>query len=792
MDRERGSNWSVIDSRRCEGLRPGEVRQSENTHPASEGQTNTTNISNDQVNPQDPRSNQNPQDQERNRREMERNFKDKQRMVKEMERSIKEHARNQKDVTKLQSTVSEVTSLLSQMEPLVSASGQDTQKFWDLNLNFDDKMRDFWDVSQQWSDESRDQENEKNTGRTIKDKERMIGDMERECRQRECKKELTEKIKSIVGDMKSAFDKKEFERFWDLNRDIDDAQREFWDRMRETGDREDTARWTKDIQRELKDRGRMIEQLGREVGRGIISKDVAAKLTGIFDEMKRVAEEAAKAVQAKEYETARELMEDKFRSLREDFEEVANSLNESREKEFGKMELQRTLKEIDYAEKQLKKGVESNKIDKERAAICQSYIDQGRSLIQEFTTTGNEELSSKLESIGEGADRDCAELMSEGHDYEGFNDVYVDKPYHEVSKDILERVASDVTARVLEHIGKNSSAFNDILAKVGGKYQEKIAQTLEATSFVSADHQEELLNRKGAILEQIKEMEELTTKLESLKTLAKSQLQELQGVKDQIANYNFIGSSGADIEEELASFVEEAQSQNLGREAIQRKVRELKSKAAEAMQKSRQEKFEKGVIGFLDADDNEWFGRYALMAKEKGWVKGTGESGYTQVNPGADTNVAEALTMIGRVAGARDGERANSAFGRRLPEWAQSGAAALEDAGVDLKSILGNKSAADTVSRGEVARLLQNVFHLESGDTSSFADVSRLSAAEREAVGAVRESGIMTGEGDGSRFNAGGDLNRAALMKILSKASEVSSFSGGAGGVRAEASETSR
>ncbi|MFH1012522.1 MAG: S-layer homology domain-containing protein, partial [Candidatus Peregrinibacteria bacterium] len=276
----------------------------------------------------------------------------------------------------------------------------------------------------------------------------------------------------------------------------------------------------------------------------------------------------------------------------------------------------------------------------------------------------------------------------------------------------------------------------------------------------------EMMQLKESMMKEIGELESLTNRLREAKKIAQQELQELQAVQDEIGNYNFLGNAGEGIKKELREFVSQAEA--LSKSQVKMKVQELKTKAREKIQEAKEEKFQKGVIAFVDADDNDWFGFYALRAKEAGLVKGTGESGGKELNPNGLTNVAEACALFGRVIGVDETVQPSSAVGRRMPDWAKAGCAALEMNGVNLDDVFGAKQAGDTVTRAEAARLLEAVFDLPAGQ-ASFPDINRASTAEKEAIGAVNAAGIMTGEGSG-QFNVKGPLNRAAMVKVLIKA----------------------
>lgn len=251
-----------------------------------------------------------------------------------------------------------------------------------------------------------------------------------------------------------------------------------------------------------------------------------------------------------------------------------------------------------------------------------------------------------------------------------------------------------------------------------------------------------------------------------------SKLNELKQLTKKIANYNFASETGREIQDKIEVFIAKAQESGVSREEIESQIAQLQDEAEQSFRRARIEKFEKGIIPFRDTDDNEWYTPFAAEAKKSGFVKGTGVSDGAELNPAGNTNLAEAMAMFARVVGEDPTANPGSAVGKRMPDWARASAATLEKNGVNLDSIFGGKKASDTVSRAEVARLLQQVFNLPTGNVSHFSDINEANSAELDAIGAVNRADIMTGEGGTDRFNVRGPLNRAALVKILTLISQ--------------------
>ena len=182
-----------------------------------------------------------------------------------------------------------------------------------------------------------------------------------------------------------------------------------------------------------------------------------------------------------------------------------------------------------------------------------------------------------------------------------------------------------------------------------------------------------------------------------------------------------------------------------------------------------------GVIPFADTPVGEWYTLPARHASDLGLVSGTGESDGRKVEPGRETNVAEAIMMFARLSDEDTvpSGTPESSIGQNLPDWAQSGASVLEDE-VNLDAIFGASAAADGVSRGQVARLLMELLDLpvaSEGSEGVFNDLQNVSPDMRSAILAVQREGIMTGKDE--LFRPFDTLNRAELMTVLIRVMEL-------------------
>ncbi|MFH0820161.1 MAG: S-layer homology domain-containing protein [Candidatus Peregrinibacteria bacterium] len=706
-------------------------------------------------------------------------IKEKERGMKDQERTVKEQLRQKRDVSGLQNLIGQMKAKYEEMKQFVSSSDFDPQDFWPLNQEYDDLNREFWDMNNQFQQEQQ----KGDMTRILSEKSKMIKDLERQCGKQGCG-DMSQKVNEIYNQMQQTTQSDDNQAFWDANRELDDTTREFWDQQKEQSETQDIKRWVMDIGRELKDRSKWIQDMLRQAKQNKLDVAPLNKAAEILKQMQAVAEKASQAYQNNDFETARDLLQMDFNDLRQEFDTTMESVKESQQTVSALQEVQMAEKEIGRFEKELQR---KKNADPATVETCKGYLGQAKALVQKLKTavtasdgSSVDDLKMQLEELGGNVEQDCSGIMQmmKGPDYQSVNEVYVQEPNRAMATEVFGKISSDVAAQVVEQIKQNPTLFNTILESVGGQFKDQIAKALEAASFMPKEFQEEMLSRKTALLGQIQEMEALTFKLKELKN-------ELQGVWQQLSSYNFVGDTGTQMEEEISNFITEAQSSGVTKD----KIRDFKDMATKKIVEARVEKYKKGVIPFMDADDDQWFSRYAAQAKNYGYVKGTGDSNYTKLDPERATNVAEAVTLFGRVLTEQEkagiiitGDKLSDIIiqnGRTfnsLPDWAKDGAEELAKAGVDINDLFDGKKAGETVTRAEVAELLQEAFNLPDAENMpNFADTNRVSADEAQAIAAVNEAGIMTGYADGSnRFGADEALNRAALVKVLIKASEQS------------------
>lgn len=213
--------------------------------------------------------------------------------------------------------------------------------------------------------------------------------------------------------------------------------------------------------------------------------------------------------------------------------------------------------------------------------------------------------------------------------------------------------------------------------------------------------------------------------------------------------------------EEISGFWEEV-SVLIEQDALVDNAGEMESEIEKLLELNRRQLVVEGVNFYdVEVEKGEWFYGHVQFARELGIVRGYSGEKEGYFLPGNPVSYAEALKMIVTAAGikvqeASEGEwyapyrefAKNYEFSGRITDW--------------------NKSA----SRRDVAVIIQEVMGLGSKDNGeAFPDVSDLDR-DFGRFSAVKDAGIMTGQGDG-RFNPTGLINRAEMAKVIRKIIEI-------------------
>lgn len=717
------------------------------------------------------------------------------------------------DISGLQEIITDMDGAFKTADELLAGqcSEEVRDELNDIQSDLNDNFQDFYDqageVSQSVNDQKQLNQNAKDLDKDMKKKcEREItknvndlnSDLEKEKKKGkipETWQTAVDRVKTIhdaicvkaIAAMQDAVKNQDNDAFQDARKDFWDNERDFWDRLNEAKSfmqqQEQTENAMKDIARRKKETNQMRSDyerwLKKNPGKNISDIETA------LNEIDQIFAEAEKANQEdpnswwNEYQQE---LTDPTQTFMDAFQSLQQEENNRQQVSFLVENVKRDVK---HAQEVLGNMLKKKEITQEEWNGCNHFAEEVLAKISEADFGSGEDPSVVLGDIDQKAREVCPAYDKIGaapppdqafyKDYFEKNVGFKQDTMNSAA-DILTRVSQEIVERVFQKMVSDPSMVENLLKVAGNRYKDAAAGTLESvTSFYTDEAtQRDLFAKKTQFLELNQQLSDLQSQIQ----VAKEKLDDLERIQNEIASYNFFGSAGETIRTDIANFIEEAKDKGLSKDEIRAKIDQLTAKKDAAIQESKQAKLEAGIIPFRDADDNEWFTKFAVRVKKKGWIQGTGTSGGMEMNPSGITNVAEAIMMFARVEGIEEGATPISGVGKRLPGWAQAAAGTLDEAGVNLDEIFGGKNPGDSVSRGEVARLLVQVLGLPAADDSEvnvFTDIKLANSDEKAAIAAVNKAGIMTGQGGtGPKvFDVKGPLNRAALVKILDIASRI-------------------
>lgn len=681
-----------------------------------------------------------------------RNLKDKTRTVKDLKREIKRISKNitQEQAQLLVTKEQEINEILTQIQNAITAGDVETAN--DLDRDFWDKNTEIQDLLQ----ESRDTENRtsqtKDMARIVKEKTRNLKDANRQCTEVKCENTdsgaTLKQLEDLLNQMTAMADNPTgdftIEDFWDLNSQFDEINGEFWQLIQTKHSEKDLRRWLKDIAREVKDKGRWVADLEREAKRGQapFSAGEVDKLQSIYDVMVEVSKNAETAYNNGDFETAQDLLNIDYNDLRAQFDNITNNFNKGREEEFFNVELENVLRELQNAEQIIPELLDKGEITEEKANLCSEYVNQGYQFYEELKAVQEQgqigesaELQARFEKLGNKADRDCGDIFGDNSgDYKGFTEVYIDEEFRGTADDVFNRVSDEVVNRLIDKLmndASTSNLFNTILEKVGQRFEEQLARTMENFAFLEQSYTEELLSRKAVIMEKVDKLDEKIAK--------------------EIVDYNFIGKAGDKLEEALQKG-----------SITSKEVASLKEEA-------RVEKFEAGYIPFRDVDDTDWYLRFVKDARDKGIVSGykndQGPTGY--FGPGDNVTYAQALKMTMEAAGYHQEPNNDKIWYQVYLNELDN----LELSRLDSKTFTNWDAPA---TRGNIVLMVNEIFGIEPVEyvEGTFPDVEAGDKIANDAMASYL-AGVFTGEGETGKLNPNNNINRAGFAKVINIAIEA-------------------
>lgn len=687
------------------------------------------------------------------------NLKDKERELKNKERELKRLSKeNGPDAVKeFENGIAEMRNTLTQIQTAITNG--DSELLNDLDRDYWDLNSEVNDIQMTLNELGNTKRQQEDAARTLKDKSRQIKEMERECKRVKCEGsqsgEILSQINQLLEQMKKMAETGEdIESVWDVNSEIDELNGEFWQLIQTKQSEKDIRRQFKDLARESKDRGRFIADLERRVKRGeenLTSEDVY-KAQAVYDQFNDGIKKGQKAYEDGDNQTAQDLLSE-LNDLRMQLDEFNNQINRGHEEEYFTLELEQLEKDIEEGEQEINKRLERGDINQEKADLCLGYVEEGRkyiSQLREVQASGSmgedQEIQARLENLGNKADRDCGDLFpEEGPGYNNYINSYIDEGNRDGAEKFFSKMDNASTKAMIKSLIENelSPYLNPLLERVS-KFEQEIAKSMEALSFISSQYQEEVLSYKNTLLELVEQNKNLN-----------------ETVQKRIASYNYYGSAAEELEQLLSK----------DGKVDEGKLNELETKA-------RKEKFESGVIPFMDTDDNQWYTRFVVRLHNDGVVNGktTVDGKKENYAPGDNVTIAEVLKMafesggLGKAAGA-------PGFGGN--HWASGYFKQAENLGLTIMSNL--KNADRPATRAEVVRIILEVAGIQPEFAeSSFNDVGN--HPDKSYIEEAKNLGIVSGDSGKGTFRPNDPVNRGEVAKIIYNFIDLKEAQEGVGG----------
>lgn len=702
------------------------------------------------------------------------NVKNRQRELKDIGKQFKDLERSKVTVEGTEAyTLSQTcTGLVGQLDTLVQQKSVDLiDQASDLQRDTDTCFSDFWysmqDLQEQRQEVEQQTQNErqlKDIERVIKEKQRMIEkDMTRELERAakgggdmEEAQKCIDGLKGYLKEMQDALTAKDAQSAWDANSNIDSSNQECWELINSGRQAEEFSRQRiPDREREVKDRLREVEKLSKESeksGVGGASKAIE-QLQKIVTEMQKLIEEIKAKVAKGAYDDARELDDWNFQDLRSKWDELRPQVNWIFEAKMIKRDLEGGLKEIEQLNARL--DASRGKRSESEISACKSFLneqakpalEEGLSNLQDGNFEWLEENGEKMQNLEFEANKVCG-FVIDGRGGFGKNnnniEAFVREDFDGQNKDmmqtLIEKISGEIQRQVMEKIMVMSTELIDnLMAKVSERFQDSVAKTLEAVSFIPQQYQNEMLEKKASILERIGKVEG-----------------RLGNMADQLADYNFVGETAKKVEEKLAAV-------ESGEKISTAEIDALKAEAKD-------EKYELKVIPFRDTDDTDWFTKYVKPLSDQEIVAGYKDASGNalgEYRPGNKVKRVEIIKMVVELSGrTADGSPSKPQL---RDGWYAPYVAATED----LTTTRLLNAPGEEATRGEVIQTMLEIagVPIYPNDTQVFSDVPA-THSYKAAIEQAYNMNIISGYEDGT-FKPDAPINRAEVAKLMSKLIEL-------------------
>ena len=171
---------------------------------------------------------------------------------------------------------------------------------------------------------------------------------------------------------------------------------------------------------------------------------------------------------------------------------------------------------------------------------------------------------------------------------------------------------------------------------------------------------------------------------------------------------------------------------------------------------------------FSDVNEKDWFYNDVMTAAQLGYVDGMGDGTY---QPSKTTTRAEFAKLLAAALGYDGSNDCDSVFPDIADDhWAKGAIAFCAERDIILGYEDGEFKANKTITRQEVAIMLQRAFNLNGSAGDLYPDDAKIAGWAKAEVYNVKHAGLMKGDADTGNFRPTSTLNRAEAATILMNA----------------------
>ncbi|TSC57882.1 MAG: hypothetical protein Greene041619_887 [Candidatus Peregrinibacteria bacterium Greene0416_19] len=225
-----------------------------------------------------------------------------QRRVKEMARSLKDQDRSAKKLKdpELNAMIASRKSLLSRIEQLLNKEAFDAEAYREAEEEDGELEAPIWERITAAQDAQNRARQQKDAERTLKDKTRMLKDLEKDC-PKTCRGgplgKTVEEFRTLLRELESAVGTEDYETVWELNGRLDELGRTFWS---DEGGGGEGGIGEEELTRVLKEIDEADKQVGSALAKKNITQEKASHCRGLLSQARSLVDQVRSAAGKKD------------------------------------------------------------------------------------------------------------------------------------------------------------------------------------------------------------------------------------------------------------------------------------------------------------------------------------------------------------------------------------------------------------------------------------------------------------------------------------------------------------